>query len=158
MTLPLHLSKFELEHPQGGHIYIVFAFQETGLEKFKLQLVNSACGNANTAHLLLCPQGAEVSQPPLRCLAICSENINPLDLILLRFPTSESLQLPVVWLLSACMMYIWEERVSGRTAKLANCKAEPLARLLVLKHTRWKHYTLNNSAVLLEEMIDLHFC
>ena len=71
MTLPLHLSKFELEHPQGGHICIVFAFQETGLEKFKLQLVNSACGNANTAHLLLCPQGAEVSQPLLRFLATC---------------------------------------------------------------------------------------
>ena len=177
-------SKFELEHPQVDTSAAYLLSRKHGLapeqKQFLFKLLQSllptrerlarigkiqtpacefcACGNANTAHLLLCPQGAEVSQPLLRCLATCSENTNPLDLILLSIPTSESLQLPVVWLLSACMMYIWEERVSGRTARLANCKAELLARLLVLKHTRWKHYTLHNSAVLLEEMINLHFC
>ena len=116
------------------------------------------CQNDNTAHLLHCPQGAEVTHPLLRCLAAHSEITDPLKLVLLKIPTSEALQLPVIWLFSSCLMYIWEERAAGRTARLANCNAELMARLLVLKHTRWKHYMLHNSAVLLEEMLNLHFC
>ena len=55
-------------------------------------------------------------------------------------------------------MMVWEERVLGRVARLASCKAELYARLQVLKQTKWKNYTLQNSAVLLEEMLNLHFC
>ena len=176
-------SKVELEHPQVDLDASYLLSRKYGLapeqKQFLFKLLQSLlptrerlarlgkvqtpacqfcdCGNANNVHLLLCSQGAEVSQPLVRCLATHSENSNPEDLVLLNIPTSESLQLPVVWLLSTCLMYIWEERVAGRTARLVNCQAELKARLLVLKHTRWKHYILHNSAVLLEEMINLHF-
>ena len=70
---------------------------------------------------------------------------------LLNIPTSECMELPVVWM-------VWEERVLGRVARLTTCKAELEARLKILKQTKWKNYTLHNSAVLLEEMLNLHFC
>ena len=109
------------------------------------------------AHLLTCIQGSEVTIPLVRCLAEQNGDISPENLVLLNISVSESMELPVVWLLSTCLMMVWEERVAGRIARLNNCKAELEARLIVLKHTRWKHYTLHNSAVLLEDLINLHF-
>ena len=115
------------------------------------------CPNDTTSHLLACPQGIEVTRPLLRCLSTLTESIEPEDIVLLNTTTSESQELPFVWMLSTCLMYLWGERLAGRTARLVNCQAEVKARLLVLKHTRWKHYTLQNSAVLLEDLKNLHF-
>ena len=114
------------------------------------------CPNDTTSHLLVSPQGAEITQPLLRCLATLSENIEPEDIVVLNTNTSESQELPFVWMLSTCLMYLWGERLAGRVARLVNCQAEVKARHLVLKHTRWKHYTLQNSALLLEDLINLH--
>ena len=63
------------------------------------------------------------------------------------------MELTPVWLVSNCLIMIWEERQAGRVAHLVHCPAELQAMLLLLKHTRWKHYTLHNSALLLEEML-----
>ena len=112
----------------------------------------------NTAHLLLCPQGSEITAPLTRCLTEHVPNLTPQDMTLLNIPTSECMELPVVWMLSTCLMMVWEERVLGRVARLTTCKAELEARLKILKQTKWKNYTLHNSAVLLEEMLNLHFC
>ena len=111
----------------------------------------------NTAHLLSCTQSTAVTSPLLRCLSDHADNITPQKIVLLNIPTAESMELPVAWLVSTCLMMVWEDRVAGRVARLATCQAELKARLLVLKHTRWKHYTLHNSALLLEEMLNLHF-
>ena len=110
-----------------------------------------------TAHLLSCSQSSEVATPLLRCLTDYADNITNQNVVLLNINTSEPLELPVVWLIATCLKMIWEERAAGRTARLVNCQAELQARLLVLKHTRWKHYALHNSALLLEEMLNLHF-
>ena len=109
------------------------------------------------AHLLTCIQGSEVTDPLVRCLAEQDGNISPQNLVLLNISTTESMELPVVWLLSTCLMMVWEERVAGRIARLNKCKAELQARFILLKNTRWKHYTLHNSAVLLEDLLNLHF-
>ena len=61
------------------------------------------------------------------------------------------------WLISTSLGFVWDERVSGRTATLAACRAELMARVAVMKSTRWKHYCLHNTAVLLEEAINLYF-
>jgi hypothetical protein len=45
----------------------------------------------------------------------------------------------------------------GRQAKLDVCRAEMMGKLNLLKSTKWKHFSLHNSAVLLEEMINLHY-
>ena len=89
----------------------------------------------NLAHLLTCIQGSEVTIPLVRCLAEQDGNLSPQNLVLLNISVSESMELPVVWLLSTCLMMVWEERVAGRIARLNNCKAELEARLIVLKHT-----------------------
>ena len=176
-------SKLELEHPQVNTASSYMLARKFGLapeqKEFLFKLLQSLlptrerlarlgkcqtpaclfcpCPNDTICHLLLCPQGAEVAQPLLRCLSTLSANSEPQDIVLLNTTSSESQELPFVWMLSTCLMYMWGERAAGRIARLVNCQAEVKARLLVLKHTRWKHYTLQNSAVLLEELLNSHF-
>ena len=76
---------------------------------------------------------------------------------MLNIETTEATELPLVWLISFCLMFIWEQRKAGKQARLVTCQAELLASLNVLRQTKWKHYSLHNSAVLLDEMINLYF-
>jgi hypothetical protein len=55
------------------------------------------------------------------------------------------------------MSYIWEQRGMGKKARLDQCRAEILAKLMLLRDTKWRHYMLHNSVVLLEDIINLHF-
>ena len=56
-----------------------------------------------------------------------------------------------------CLTYIWEERVLMRQAELTMCMARLLSNMNLLRDTKLKHYTLYNCAVLVEELINLHF-
>ena len=176
-------SKFEVKFPQVDwpstyHLARKFGLspeQKTFLFKMKQSLLpnrerltrvgkiqSAACTfclhpEDDTAHLFSCTQGAEITTPLLRCLSDHAGMITPQNVAMLNLTTAESMELPVVWLVSTCMMMVWEDRVAGRTARLVNCQAELEARLLILKHTRWKYYTLHNSALLLEETMNLHF-
>ena len=78
----------------------------------------------NTSHLLSCPQGLAVSAPLLRCLAVHVPNITPQNIILMTIPSTESMELPLIWLVSSCLMMIWEERQAGWVAYLVRCQAE----------------------------------
>ena len=117
------------------------------------------CNNEDTTnHLLSCPQSSEVTLPLIRCLENQVQGeVTPKKVVLLDIPCPATMELPLVWLVSTCLMMIWVERQAGRTARLVQCQAELQARLILLKNTKWKHYTLHNSALLLEEMINLHF-
>ena len=117
------------------------------------------CNDEDTLyHLLSCPQSSEITLPLRRCLEDNVQGeVTPKKVVLLDVDCSPAMELPLVWLVSTCLMMIWVERQAGRTARLVQCQAELQARLIILKHTRWKHYTLHNSALLLEEMINLHF-
>ena len=108
-------------------------------------------------HLLACTMSSQVSSPLLRCIRAYFPNIPPEDIVIMKIPTTESMDLPLSWLLASCLGYIWQERVLGKQAKLEVCRAELLGSLEVLKSTRWKHYSLHNSAELLKDMINLHF-
>ena len=66
-------------------------------------------------------------------------------------------EITVAWLLATCLSYIWDQRVAGKMARLDTCRAELLAKLMLLRDTKWRHYSLHNSALLLEEEINLHF-
>ena len=77
-------------------------------------------------------------------------------LVSLDFETSEAMELPLVWLLSTSLSMAWEARPSGKRLQLHTFRSEVEARIVFLKKTKWKHYTLHNSAVLLEELINLH--
>ena len=110
-----------------------------------------------TAHLLTCHLSSQVSFPLLNCLRSIQPDITPEDITICNFRTSEALELPVAWLTSMCLTYIWEERVLMRQAELTMCKARLLSNMNLLRDTKWKHYTLHNCAVLVEELINLHF-
>ena len=105
-------------------------------------------------HLLSCPQSSEVAAPLLRCLGDhVLGQVTPQKVVHLDITSYSNMELPLVWLVSTCLMLVWEQRQLGKVARLVQCQAELHARLLILKHTRWKHYSLHNSALLLEEMI-----
>ena len=108
-------------------------------------------------HLLSCSQSSEITANLLACLTSQIEGLTPQDLTLLRMRTSESWELPAAWLLSSCLMFIWEQRAAGKMASLELCRAELRANLNILKSTKWRHYTLHNSALLLDEALNLHF-
>ena len=115
-------------------------------------------GTSDTpAHLLSCTMSNQVSSPLTRCIRTYFPNIPPEDIVILKIPTTESLDLPISWLLASCLGYIWQERVLDKQANLEVCRAELLGSLAVLKSTRWNHYSLHNSAELLKDMINLHF-
>ena len=109
-------------------------------------------------HLISCQYSSEVTQPLLLCVQSQDRNVTPRDIITLNINTTESMELPVTWLISTCLNFVWEERILGRKARLEPCRAEIIAKAALLKCTKWKHYSLHNSAVQLDELINLHFC
>ena len=111
----------------------------------------------STVHLLTCNYSTEVTTRLQNCLATYLPGITPQDITRLHLPVSESLQLSLTWLISTCLMYVWEQRIAGKAARLDVCRAELFSRLMLLRDTKWRHYTLHNCAVLLEDMLNLHF-
>ena len=87
----------------------------------------------------------------MQCLTTHFPAITPPNI-----PVTESMELPVAWLLATCLSYIWDQVVVGKMARLDTCRAELLAKLMLLRDTKWRHCSLHNSALLLEEMITLH--
>ena len=78
-------------------------------------------------------------------------NVEPADLIILNFHCTESLELPVAWLISSCLMLVWKDKLGG-----VRPRWELTAKLAVLKKTRWTLHNIHNSAVIIDEMINLH--
>ena len=116
------------------------------------------CGQLDSiTHIISCTNSSEVTTPFLQCMATHVENSTPHNITMLNLETTESMELPIVWLIATCLGFVWEERVAGRQCRLDTFRAVMLARVALLRQTHWKHYSLHNSVVLLEEMINLHF-
>ena len=111
----------------------------------------------NTQHLFICPQSIQVTTSLLVSLSDHAENTTPNNILIMNIKASESWELPAAWLVATSLQFVWENRTLGKTATLNECRTELLARLGLLKSTKWKHYTLHNSALLLEETINLHW-
>ena len=109
------------------------------------------------AHLLACPHSTQVSTPLMACLSSQAGTLTYENITTLNFTTSESWELPAAWLVATCLNLIWEDRVVRRVSSLIICRAELQARISLLGSTKWKHYSLHNSVVLLDEAINLHF-
>ena len=108
-------------------------------------------------HLFSCSQSIQVTSRLKECLSDHAGSITPRDGVRMNIKTTESWELPAAWLVATCLQFVWDNRLSGKEATRNTCKAELAARLAILKCSRWKHYTLHNSAVLLEETINLHW-
>ena len=83
-------------------------------------------------------------------------HVTPAKLLSLDINVSEAMELPVVWLLSTSLSLVWEARKSGMKMEFGVFKSELLARMSLLKKPKWKHFTLHNSALLMDEMVNLH--
>ena len=61
-----------------------------------------------------CPQSTEVATPLLASLSSQVDHLTISDIMLLNIKTTESCELPAVWLLLVCLIYILEQRMSGK--------------------------------------------
>ena len=111
----------------------------------------------NIEHLLACPYSTQVATTLLAFPSSEAGTLTNKNITTLNFSTSESWELPAAWLVATCLNLIWDDRVASRSTSLISCRAELSARISILRRTKWKHYTLHNSAVLLDEAINLHF-
>ena len=109
------------------------------------------------AHLLSCQLSNQVAMPLMACLRVMQPNVSNEDITIFNITTPEPMLLPITWLISTCLTFIWEERTKGRPALLEGLKTELLSKINLLRDTKWRHYDLHNCAVLLEELINLHF-
>ena len=174
-------SKIEVEHPSVdfslsyrlSRLFGLTPDQKSFLLKFLQNILPTRerlhrCGKAPSPaclfcdvqvdtldHVLACPQSEEVATPLLASLSSQVDHLTVQDIMVLNIKTTESWELPAAWLLSVCLTYIWEQRMSGKPAKLEACRAELLAKIALLRCTRWKHYSLQNSALLLDETINV---
>ena len=126
------------------------------------KIQSSSCLHCNnipdtTAHLLSCTLSSQVSISLVNCLRNYQPGITLEEITLLKIPVSDSLDLPLSWPTSTCMSYIWEKRVQGKQAMLDECRADIMGKLNFPRDTKWKYYTLHNTAVLIEDMINLHY-
>ena len=80
-------------------------------------------------HVLACPQSTEVATPLLASMSCQIDHLTNNDITLLNIKTTASWELPAVRLLSVCLAYIWEQRMSGKAAKLEEFRAELLAKV-----------------------------
>ena len=138
---PYRLSRtFGLSPDQKSFLFkLIQSILPTRDRLARLRKVNSSdclyCEETSDtpAHLLSCIMSSQVSSPLLRCIRTYFPNIPPEDIVILNIPTTESLDLPMSWLLASCLDYIWQQRVLGKQAKLEVCRAELLGSLEVLK-------------------------
>jgi hypothetical protein len=65
----------------------------------------------------------------LDILDIYLGNVEPAELIILNFQSSESLELPVAWLMSSCLMLVWKDKLTGVRPRWELGRAELTAKL-----------------------------
>ena len=122
-------NRYTKLHPKGKCSKVLFNIQSFMFIPFNELIQSPACTfcsapEDNTANLLSCTQSTAVTSPLLRCLSDHADNITPQKIVLLNIPTAESMELPVAWIVSSCLMIVLEDRVAGRVTRFATCQAE----------------------------------
>ena len=107
----------------------------------------------NFDHFFSCEKYMNIMDPVQKCLQNHVQNFSVSKMFTLSFICEESMELPITWLFLNSMMMIWNARKAKKDLKLSAFKAELHGQASLLKETKWKHYQLHNSAILLEEMI-----
>ena len=107
----------------------------------------------NIEHLFSCSNSSHLMTPVLNCLTATLDNVTPEALSTMNISPAESMELPTAWLISTSLSLVWEARSTGKQLAFTSFNSELLARVAILKKTKWKHYTLHNSALLLDEML-----
>ena len=107
----------------------------------------------DTEHLLTCVMTSEVTARLTRCVTCYIPAASATDIIHLNLDITESLELPIVWLIATILQFVYLVKADGRIARLPAARAELLARVAVLSHARKKNYTILNSNVIINDII-----
>ena len=86
----------------------------------------------------------KAATPLLARLSCQAGNFTAKDVSMRNVHTSDSWELPAVWLIATCLSFIWEDRLARKRSTLDRIRAELLARVSLLRSTRWKHYSLHS--------------
>ena len=108
----------------------------------------------NIDHLFNCRKYSNILTPVLHLLNTILPETSVTEITSLRFSLETSTELPVMWILSTTLMLVWNARIEGKNLSFPSFKAEVQASLLILKSTKWKYYSLHNSALVLNQMLE----
>ena len=100
-------------------------------------------------HLFSCTSSNPVCQVLLRTLRTLQPNISPQQILLLSLNLEPTMELPVVWLVSSTLLYVWTQKTTKKQCSLVEVRATLEARVNMLR--RGKKY--QNSASLIDNMI-----
>ena len=61
------------------------------------------------------------------------------NLVKLEFQTDESTEMPLVWIISHTLLYLWGVRTSGKTVSLIRTRATLESKISLLRETRYRN-------------------
>ena len=112
------------------------------------KICHHPCGDL--PHLFNCTTSKLVCRTLLRTLTSIQPNISPQHVLLLSLELEPSMELPVVWLISSTLNYVWNQHTSKKQCCLVEVRSVLEARVNLLR--RGKKY--KNAATLIENLIE----
>ena len=107
-------------------------------------------------HLFVCPKYRQIIEPLLKVVKTVLPDSTIPQIVTLQITLEESMEFPVIWLISTTLMLVWNARKAGKDLSFISFKAEVQAELEILKSTQWRHFALHNSALLLDQLLENH--
>ena len=96
---------------------------------------NNVC---NLEHaLFLCTFNNGVGQWLLQVLNKQLDQVSPEKVILLDLDIKDKLQLPIIWLVSNTLSYIWNSRLEKKSPSIFTTRATLEANIMILRKTRF---------------------
>ena len=107
-------------------------------------------------HFFVCSKYFHIMGPVTNLIHTILPGVPVSEIVSLRERLENSNELPFVWLLSSFLMLVWNARIMGKALTFPSFQAEVQACSEVLKATRWNQYSLQNSAVILDQLLRNH--
>ena len=107
-------------------------------------------------HFFVCSKYFHIMGPVTNLIHTILPGVPVSEIVSLRVRLENSNELPFVWLLSSFLMLVWNARIMGKALTFPSFQAEVQACSEVLKATRWNQYSLQNSAVILDQLLRNH--
>ena len=105
---------------------------------------NCAHVNEDLLHLLSCPFFSEVSSQLINCIRAYNSNITHQQILLLSLEVEPTMELPLVWIISATLMQLWQSRLTKKRCQVIVVRADLEARVnLIRRNSRFKHEAEN---------------
>ena len=111
------------------------------------------CPNPITADiphcLFMCVSTREVGSWLLSLVRKHDHSVTPNNLVKLEFQAEDSTEMPLVWIISQTLLYMWGVRASGKTVSLIITRATLESKISLLRETRYR-----NEQVVIQEIFE----